>query len=212
MPARVPKSATVLPAAQTAIVQDENGVLIIKHKAALPALRPDRILVKVSHVALNPCDWKMAERFPAAGAVDGCDFSGVVIALGSDSSKTGQFKVGDRVCGAVHGSNPIDRTTGSFADYVSADAEFVFKVPDRMSIEQAAAVGGTGMGTIGLALKKALKLNGSPLNPVSEEEAKEVLVYAASTSVGTLATQVLKLYVFLFPCPPSTLKCWPQTG
>ncbi|KAI9708165.1 MAG: putative secondary metabolism biosynthetic enzyme [Bogoriella megaspora] len=192
-PARLTTAAPALPQHQTAIIQGENGVLSIHRNVPLPALRPDRILVKVAYVALNPCDWKMAERFPTPECVDGCDFSGIVVALGSDWSQTAQFKIGDRVCGAVHGSNPIDKTTGSFADYVSADAQFTFKVPPSMGLEEAAAVGGTGMGTMGLALKRCLKLPGSLLQPVEENESKEVLVYAASTSVGTLACQLLKL-------------------
>ncbi|KAI9668169.1 MAG: putative secondary metabolism biosynthetic enzyme [Bathelium mastoideum] len=192
-PARITSTKPDLPTQQTAIVQGENGVLSIRRNMPLPTLRPERILVKVAYVALNPCDWKMAERFPAQDCVDGCDFSGTVVALGSDWSRTGQFKVGDRVCGAVHGSNPIDKSTGSFADYVSADAQFTFKVPDAMDLERAAAIGGTGMGTMGLALKRSLNLPGSPLHPVEESDSKEVLVYAASTSVGTLATQLLTL-------------------
>jgi len=192
-PARLSIPPVVLPKSQTAIIQGENGVLSINHNVPLPKLSPGRILVRVAYVALNPCDWKMAERFPCSGCVDGCDFSGTVVVLGSDWSRTGRFNVGDRVCGAVHGSNPIDKTTGSFADYVSADAEFTSKIPDSMSTEQAAAVGGTGMGTMGLTLKRSLGLDGSPTNPVSETDAKEVLVYAASTSVGTLATQLLAL-------------------
>lgn len=176
---------THLPSTQTVIKQGPDGELSIQKNCPLPEPRPDRILVKVAWVAINPCDWKMAERFPSPGAVDGCDFSGTVVALGSDVSKTGRFKVGDKVCGGVHGSNPIDITTGSFADYVSADAQFTFKVPSYMGLEQATAVGGTGIGTLGLALVRCLKLPGSPTVPVGEDEAKQVLVYAASTSVGT---------------------------
>lgn len=185
--------APPLPVSQTVIIQGESGIISIQHNAPLPQITSGRILVKVAYVALNPCDWKMAERFPTPGCVDGCDFSGTVVALGSDWSKTGRFKIGDRVCGGVHGSNPIDKTTGCFADYVSADAQFTFKVPEYMGLEEAAAVGGTGLGTLGLALKRCLQLPGSPNNPVSEEESIEVLVYAASTSVGTLATQLLRL-------------------
>jgi len=184
-----------LPSSQTVIRQGPEGELRIEKNVPLPELRPDRILVKVAYVAINPCDWKMSERFPAPGAVDGCDFSGTVVALGSDITKTGRFHVGEKVCGGVHGSNPIDPTTGSFADYVSADAEFTFKVPGYMDLEQAAAVGGTGIGTMGLALSRCLKLPGSPSSPVGEDESKQVLVYAASTSVGTLATQLVRLYV-----------------
>lgn len=62
-----------------------------------------------------------------------------------------------------------------------------------MGLEQAAAVGGTGIGTMGLALGRCLKLPGRPTALVGKEEAKQVLVYAASTSVGTLATQLLAL-------------------
>lgn len=191
-PARTLESSP-LPTTQTAIIQGEGGILSIRHNAPLPTLRPDRILVKVAYVAINPCDWKMADRFPTPGCVDGCDFSGTVVALGSDWSKTGRFKIGDRVCGGVHGSNPIDKSTGCFADYVSADAQFTFRVPEYMGMEDAAAVGGTGIGTLGLALKRSLGLPGSPREPVSEGEGIQVLVYAASTSVGTLATQLLRM-------------------
>jgi NADPH:quinone reductase-like Zn-dependent oxidoreductase len=186
-------SSVSLPSTQTVIKQDSNGSLIIEKASPLPELRSDRLLVKVEYVAINPCDWKMSERFPAPGAVDGCDFSGTVVALGSDVSKTGRFQVGQKVCGGVHGSNPIDPTTGSFANYLSADAEFTFRAPDYMDLKKAAAVGGTGIGTMGLALSKSLQLPGSPTRPVGGDESQHVLVYAASTSVGTLATQLLRL-------------------
>lgn len=189
-----------LPKSQTAILQNESGILTIQKDVPLPILPPGRILVKVSHVALNPCDYKMPLRFPTPGCLDGHDFSGTIVSLGPPSTATKGFAIGDRVCGAVHASNPIDKTTGAFAEYVSADAEFTLKVPKRMSMDQAAAIGGTGMGTMGLTLKECLQLDGSPEKPVAEEDAKEVLVYAASTSIGTLALQLLSLYVWhLFP-------------
>ncbi|KAH3920889.1 trans-enoyl reductase phmE [Parastagonospora nodorum] len=186
-------NSVALPATQTVIKQNEDGLLTIQKDFPLPEIRSDRLLVRVEYVAINPCDWKMSERFPAPGAVDGCDFAGTVVALGSDVSKTGRFQVGEKVCGGVHGSNPIDPTTGSFAEYLSADAEFTFKVPGYMGLKEAAAVGGTGIGTMGLALSKSLGLPGSPTRPVGETDSKYVLVYASSTSVGTLATQLLRL-------------------
>lgn len=192
-----------LPSVQTAIVQSQNGVLLIQHNVHLPELRPDHILVKVAYVGLNPCDWKMPERFPTPGCVGGCDFSGIVAAVGSDVSKTSRFQIGDRVCGAVHGANPIDKSIGSFADYVLVDAQFAWSVPPYMSLEEAAAAGsGVALLTLGLVLRKSLDLPGSFKSPVGENESKEVLVYATSTSVGTLATQLLKLSVFTI----STLK------
>jgi len=186
-----------LPSVQTAILQGPNGVLSIQHNVHLPELRPDHILVKVAYVGLNPCDWKMPERFPTPGCVGGCDFSGTVAAVGSDVSR---FQIGDRLCGAVHGANPIDKSIGSFADYVLVDAQFAWSVPPYMSFEEAAAAGsGVALLTLGLVLRKSLDLPGSFKSPVGEDESKEVLVYAASTAVGTLATQLLKLSVFIIP-------------
>ncbi|KAH8590068.1 chaperonin 10-like protein [Bisporella sp. PMI_857] len=193
-PARLINS---LPSVQTAIVQGENGALTIQHDIPVPEIRPDHILVKVSCVGLNPCDWKMPERFPTLGCVGGCDFSGTVVALGSDISKTGRFGLGDRVCGAVHGANPIDKSIGTFSDYVLVDALFAFSIPPYMGFEEAVA-GGSGVAflTMGLVLRKSLNLPGSFKNPAGADESKDVLVYAASTSIGTLATQLLKLLSF----------------
>lgn len=188
-----------LPKSQTAILQNESGVLTIQKAVPLPVLPPGKILVKVSHVALNPCDFKMPLRFPTPGCLDGHDFSGTIVSLGPPSVATTGFAIGDRVCGAVHASNPIDKTTGAFAEYVSVDAEFTLKIPKRISMDQAAAIGGTGMGTMGLTLKECLGLDGSPGNPVADGQGKEVLVYAASTSIGTLALQLLSLYVISLP-------------
>jgi D-arabinose 1-dehydrogenase-like Zn-dependent alcohol dehydrogenase len=182
-----------LPKSQTAILQDDSGKLTIKKAVPLPVVPAGRILVKVSHVALNPCDYKMPLRFPTPDCLNGHDFSGTVVSLGPPSSATKKFAIGDRFCGAVHASNPIDKTTGAFAEYVSADAEFTLKVPKTMDMHQAAAIGGTGMGTMGLALKECFKLEEGPEQPVTDGKAKEVLVYAASTSIGTLALQLLSL-------------------
>jgi NADPH:quinone reductase-like Zn-dependent oxidoreductase len=137
----------------------------------------------------------MPLRFPTPGCLVGHDFSGTIVSLGPLSAATKGFTIGDRVCGAVHASNPVDKTTGAFAEYVSADLDFTLKVPKGMGMDQAAAIGGTGMGTMGLTLKECLGLDGSPEDPVADGQGKEVLVYAASTSIGTLALQLLSLYV-----------------
>lgn len=180
-----------LPSKQTAIVQHENGELKVTRDVPLPKVGADIVLVKVHAVALNPCDYKMASRFPSPGAVDGCDFSGTVVAQGPVAEKIRSFQVGDRVCGAVHGSNPIDHQSGSFAEYVAIDAEFLFKIPDSLSFDDAAAIGGTVVGTLGLVFFDSLALSGSLAKPA--EKPAVVLVYGGSTSVGTMSIQLLKL-------------------
>lgn len=183
-----------LPSRHKAIVQGPGGNPTIVPSAPLPSIEPDMILVKTVAVALNPTDFKMHANFQSPGATIGCDFSGVVVRVGSEAaSRPCSFKVGDRVCGAVHGSNPIDHQTGSFAEYVRAAANLVLKVPDTMSFEDAAAIGGVGHGTLGLALWDCLGLPASPDSPA--EKPIHVLVYGGSTSTGTMAIQLLKLYV-----------------
>ncbi|KAH6683992.1 putative zinc-binding dehydrogenase family oxidoreductase [Halenospora varia] len=191
-----------LPQIQTAIKQGPGGRLYIDRNAPIPHLSTDQILVQVKVVALNPCDYKMAERFPSEGASDGCDFSGTVVGIGYQAGQDYTFKLGDRVFGAVHGSNPIDLEAGSFAQYVAIDGGFLFKTPARISDDTAAGIGGTGLGTLGLALFKSLALPGTPDKPVDNGEV--VLVYGGSTSVGTLAMQLLKLsgYRAIATCSP----------
>ncbi|GAP90884.1 putative zinc-binding dehydrogenase family [Rosellinia necatrix] len=177
-----------LPSGQTVILEGDDGHLRITHNAPIPTPRSDELLIRTKAVALNPCDYKMHERFPCAGAVDGCDFAGVVVAMGSEVAG---FAVGDRVCGAVHGSNPLRPESGSFAEYLVCEAEFTLKVGDGMSFEEAAALGGTGLATLGMALFRTLQLQGTPEEQAVKPEV--VLVHGGSSSVGTMAIQLLRL-------------------
>ncbi|KAF5137961.1 Trans-enoyl reductase ccsC [Metarhizium anisopliae] len=178
-------SAVSLPIARTAIVEGDDHRLRIEHNAPLLSLQPDEVLVHVMAVAINPCDYKMHERFPCPGAVDGCDFAGVIVALGSDVTK---WSIGDRVCGAVHGSNPLRPESGAFADYIPCESEFTLKIPADMSFEEAAALGGTGLATLGMALFKELALPGTLEEPATKP--RTVLVHGGSSSVGTMAMQL----------------------
>ena len=181
-----------LPPRQTVILEGDDRKLRIERNASLPTLRPDEVLVRTEAVALNPCDYKMHERFPCPGAVDGCDFAGIVVGIGSGVGATGKsFGIGDRVCGAVHGSNPIRPDSGSFAEYIASEAEFTLRFPDGISFEEAAALGGTGLATLGMALFRALELPGTPEEPVQKPET--VLVHGGSSSVGTMAMQLLRM-------------------
>ncbi|KDN59980.1 putative conserved hypothetical protein [Colletotrichum sublineola] len=177
-----------IPATRTAVVQGSDKCLMIDHNVAMPHPRPNELLVQVKAVAINPCDHKMYERFPCPGAVDGCDFAGVVVGLGSDVT---DFKVGDKVCGAVHGSNPSRPESGSFAEYTISESEFTLKLPPNMSFREAMGLGTTGLSTVGMAIYKGLMLPGSLMEPA--EKPRTVLVHGASSSVGTMSLQLLRL-------------------
>ncbi|KAL4954431.1 putative zinc-binding dehydrogenase family oxidoreductase [Aspergillus filifer] len=186
-----------LPKEQTAYIQGDDGKLMLTTSAPLPDIPPDRMVVRVIAVALNHCDWKMLSRFPCKGVVNGTDYAGIIEAIGSENASLPSkphWKIGDHVFGACHGANPVDPQSGAFAEYVRSDPELVFRKPDFMAWERAAAFGCSGIATLGLSLfwKGGMCLSGSPDEPA--KEAEEVLVYAASTLVGTMAIQLLKIY------------------
>ena len=185
---RMTTTFPALPECHTAIVQHEGGKLKITCNLPLPHLEPHEILVKTAAVALNPCDHKMPTEFPTPGTYDGNDFSGTVVACGAAN---GPFKLADRVFGAVYASNPADKDSGSFAEYVKAIAVFTWKMPDWMSFEEAAGMSGTCIATMGVAIFRSLELPGTFDQPV--EKGKDVLIYGGSSSVGTVGIQMVKL-------------------
>ena len=188
----VTAAAPKMNSTQNAIIQamEPAGSLLLRTDSPLPELLPGQVLIKTAAVALNPCDWKMPTNFPCPGAVDGSDFSGTVVALGPELGRQ-DIEVGDRVSGAVHASNSLNPSSGAFAEYLAAYADQLWKMPDDLGWEDAAAIGWCVVGTIGLAMFRSLRLPGSP-----EEPAKKplyVLVYGGSTASGTMAIQMLRL-------------------
>ena len=118
----------------------------------------------------------------------------------------GRISKGDRVCGAVfpygHGSDTDgEARSGSFAQWLVADARVLLRVPESWSDLEGAALGGIGWGTVGLALSApdALSLSGLPSQPADVDEKvgdrEPVLVYGAATATGTMGCQLLKLWV-----------------
>lgn len=186
-----------LPSTQTSIRQSQSGSPIIQVDSLLPPVEKDMILVRTVAVAINPHDFKMVDNFPSPGTTPGCDFAGIVVAIGPDVNPTREkhqndvLNIGDRVCGGVHGSNPSRPLVGAFSTYVSAFGDCVLKVPSAVKWEQAAAIGGAIPGTLGLALVKSLGLSIGPEK--SYEKPVYVLVYGGSTASGTMAVQLLNL-------------------
>ncbi|KAL8760020.1 MAG: hypothetical protein Q9199_000335 [Rusavskia elegans] len=196
MPSATPESS--LPQKQLAIVAQGPGQLAIQHDAPVPFLAPDMAIVKTAAVAINPADAKMLDYSAAAGAIHGYDFAGTIVALGSDAAASGHLAVGDRVAGLVHGMNKLQPDVGAFAEYVGAYADLLLKIPDSMSLEEAASFG-TGVATASIGLFSELGVpasldqlrEGKPADDAEEREF--VLVAGGSTATGTRAIQLLKL-------------------
>ncbi|KAK4206769.1 major facilitator superfamily domain-containing protein [Rhypophila decipiens] len=203
---QLPTSQMPVPTSQTAIIQSPSVTghgttqAVISHTVPIPTLdSPDDILIKVSHVALNPCDYKIPSAFPTPGAIIGNDFVGTVVAIhhSSQSAVRKRFPLGTTVCGLIHGSNPGDPSNGAFATYIRASASLVLRVPESWKPSDAATLG-SGLTTAFVVLfaqgpGAGLSLPISPDNPGATPPPLDVLVYGASTSVGTMALQLLKL-------------------
>ncbi|GAA5909272.1 hypothetical protein JCM6882_003785 [Rhodosporidiobolus microsporus] len=166
------------------IVVESKGSTAVKD-VPTPEPKEGQVLVQTKAVALNPTDWKHRDFISPPGAWLGCDFAGVITKLGAGVT---HLKEGDRVAAFVHGG--LWEGEGSFAEYVKADASLVWKVPDVVDFEEAAAAGGIGPWTAIQALYFRLKLDPPPKPTTASEP---VLVWGGSTSVGLYAIQLLKL-------------------
>ncbi len=93
----------------------------------------DEALVAVAFAGINRADiLERMGRYPAARAdkpIPGLEFSGIVRELGSAG---GPIAVGDRVCGLVTG--------GAQAEFVSANVATLVRVPQGVSLRDAAAL------------------------------------------------------------------------
>jgi NADPH:quinone reductase-like Zn-dependent oxidoreductase len=183
---------------QKAIVVIEQGKEGLVTDRPIPQLRDDYMLVKTVSVGLNPTDWKHIAYLSPPGVLVGCDYSGVVEAVGKDVKK--KFAKGDRVCGFAHGGNAVQPEDGTFAEYIAVKGDLQWKIPEAMSFQEAATLG-VGISTVGQGLYQSLRL-ALPTEPIKDNT--PILIYGGSTATGTLAIQFAKLsgYKVLTTCSP----------
>jgi NADPH:quinone reductase-like Zn-dependent oxidoreductase len=92
---------------QKAVVIQSPGCVQVVADHPIPPIEPDKIVVKVKSVALNPTDWKSFNSTPeraasSVGAVVGIDYAGIVEAV-PEGEALKNWAIGDRVAGLVHG-------------------------------------------------------------------------------------------------------------
>ena len=163
-----------------------NGAAI--KQVPVPSIADDEILVKVSTVALNPTDYKHIDILTPRGCIVGCDYAGKVVKVGPTAG--GNWTVGDRVAGVVHGGLFPDE--GSFAEYLKVPGELAFKVPESVSDHDAATFG-VSASTAMLCLNVRLDVPWVTKTQANPPKDSAILIYAGSTSAGLYAIQVAKL-------------------
>ena len=168
-----------------AIVQDAYGSADVLELRDIdkPATGADDLLVRVHAAGLDPSVWHLMTGLPylvrimgyglraPKTRVRGTDVAGRVEAVGTNVT---QFQPGDEVFGTCE---------GSFAEYVSAEADKLAPKPANLTFEQAAAVP-----TSGLTALQGLRDAGNV------QRGQEVLIIGAAGGVGTFAVQLAKAY------------------
>lgn len=148
----------------------------------VPEPKPGEILMKIAYAGTNPVDWKICAgwlkkriktEFPAT---PGFDAAGVVEALGDGVD---QFQVGDRV---YTDCLDISHTgIGTYAEFLSAPAGHMAKMPQSLNFKEAAAVPLVAL-TAWQALFDKAKL----------KKGETILIQAGAGGVGSIAIQLAK--------------------
>ncbi|KAK5054512.1 hypothetical protein LTR84_001403 [Exophiala bonariae] len=172
---------------QKAVVSSGPGKAELSTNRPIPTTRPGYVLVDVKAVALNPTDWKHIDFIAPPNCVLGCDYAGVVAETGEGYDK--QWKVGDRICGFVHGGNSLQNDDGSHQEKLVAKADIQIRIPDSLTFAEAATLGVAAI-TCGQGLFQSLGLN-FPNNPKNDGE--PILIYGGSSAMGTMGVQLAKL-------------------
>ncbi|KAF4543480.1 Zinc-binding oxidoreductase [Lasiodiplodia theobromae] len=194
------------------VVLSRSHAALISDRPLPHHLRPSHLAIAVSHVALNPTDWKSIDLRGEPGLLSGCDYSGVVEAVGANVT---EFAVGDRVAGVAHGCNASNPEDGAFAEHIVARAALAMKVPAGVMGMAEAATVPVGVTTVAQGLYQSLGLPWPATTTEGEKgEGKQkeggfpVLVYGGSTATGTLAIQFAKLSgcTVLTTCSPRNFE------
>ncbi|KAJ5998536.1 hypothetical protein N7451_006346 [Penicillium sp. IBT 35674x] len=179
---------------EAAILPQQGGPLTLG-KRPTPEPGPNDVLIEVKAVALNPCDHFQRDYgmppVPIYPAIIGSDTSGIVAKLGSNVTTV--QGPGSRViafASSFYQNGAPDH--GAFQKYTLAQSEAVISLPDNLSFEEGAV--------FPLAVLTALTAwttIGIPLDTkYTPADKQAVLIWGASSSVGTFAVQSAKTLGF----------------
>lgn len=149
------------------------------------SLAPNEVLIKVHAAASNPKDW--IHPFATGASINsGDDLAGLVVAVGSAVSR---FSAGDKVA-AFH---PMGRPYGAYAEYAVAPEHTTFHVPENVSFEEASTIPlVSATAALTLFRRQGYTPPWEPRAMVENKARGPLLIYAATTSLGTYATKLAK--------------------
>ncbi|WWD01748.1 hypothetical protein V866_008694 [Kwoniella sp. B9012] len=176
--------SNAIPQTMKAIVEDQQANWVtLKDNIIVPNPGENEVLVKVEYADQNPGDWKVASWISLDGALQGCDYAGTVVKLGSNLKS--DLKVGDTVAGMITGGMRNDR--GAFAEYLVVESDLTYRVPKELKLEGAPTFGAAWL----TASQVILKSQGHSLS-IPTDGSKWYIVYGGSSSVGLFALQIAR--------------------
>lgn len=122
------------------VMRDAGGPEVLEYRSLDLNWDPegDEVLVRLVAAGVNPADTYFRAYGPYIGAAEGCvlghDGAGIVQAVGRAAAG---FSPGDRVC-FCHGG--VGGAAGTYARHAVVPAECLVRVPDAVSMEDAAAI------------------------------------------------------------------------
>ncbi|KAJ4266110.1 fusarubin cluster-oxidoreductase [Fusarium torreyae] len=150
----------------------------------IPKAGPGQVVTKIAFAGSNPKDWKRPEYWGDKGTGNqGDDHSGIIHEVGEGVS---EFRPGDRVA-AMH---EMKQPGGSYAEYGVSWAYTTFRLPENTSFKEGAALPLTAL-TAACALYARLGLP-EPWLPVSDSQRIPLVIWGASSAVGSYAIQLAK--------------------
>ncbi len=158
-----------------------NEVFQINQNAPKPSPSKEQILVEVKAASINPIDLKiragyLKERAPLQfPATLGGDFSGIILEIGEGVS---DFKPGDEVYGQAI---ILNGGSGSFAQYLVANAANLALKPKKANFEEAGALPLAGISAV-QALIDHIKL----------QSGQKILIHGGAGGIGHIAIQMAK--------------------
>jgi NADPH2:quinone reductase len=145
----------------------------------VPVPQSGQVLVRTRAVSVNPIDtyirnganyWELPKPY-----IVGADLAGIVEATGPGA---GRFKVGDRVWCSNQG---LMGRQGTFAEFCAVDERFLYRTPDKVSDDAAAACALVGI-TAHLGLFQTARI----------QSGQTLFVNGGSGGVGSMVIQMAK--------------------
>lgn len=160
------------------VVEEYGGPEVLRLKELPdPEPGPGEIVAEIHAASVNPTDWKTRAGLRAGADLlpwtPGCDFSGVVKAVGPGVD---DFKPGDEVFGV-----PPQGGGGTYADTILVDAALVASKPAQLSHIESAAIALIGLTAL-VSLEDTAKI----------QAGETVLIQGGAGGVGGFGVMVTK--------------------